>query len=149
MPARQQAEFYNPANGDTYSWPLNPPFNGETAAQKLRQIERTANTGIVGATKQVGDDGPYILDWKVNVFTEAFERALWTWWQICKTQTIYLTDWNGEAYEGQIIELTRQRVGALAGPGDTNARGFYCVYEMQYEVWSFISGVLAAAGVQP
>ena len=145
----QQVEFFNPATSATYTWPTNPPFDGETAAQRQRNIERTSNTGIVGATKQVGDDGPYIINWKVNVFTAAFETALWEWWRLCKTQSIWLTDFNGEVYEGQIIELDRQRVGALGGPGDTNERKFYCVYTFQFEVWAFVDGILASAGVMP
>src|ERR1700752_3000357 len=107
----QQVQFIDPASVvPTYTWPVNPPYDGENAATKQRQIERTSNTGTIGATKQIGDDGPYIIDWKVNVFTAAFEQALWQWWGLCKKQSIYLVDFNGEQYEGQIVTLTRPRV---------------------------------------
>jgi hypothetical protein len=144
----QQVLFTNPKTGATYIWPINPGYDGVTqAAQKQRQIERTSNTANVGATKQQGDDGPYIIHWEPLIFHAAHETALWQWYAICKLQTIYLTDWNGEECEGQIITLSRQQIGALGGPGDTNSRLFYCKYVFEFEVYRFISGVLANAGV--
>lgn len=133
--------FTDPQTSDTYQWPRNP--SSEATAQKERQIERTSNTANVGATKQQGDDGPIILDWTINVLTTAMEIELWEWYMLSKLQTIYLTDWDGEEYEGQIIQLYRQRVPA---GGD---RGEYAVYNFQFEVYRFISGVLATAGVTP
>jgi hypothetical protein len=146
----QMVTFTNPANGQTYVWPNNPNPDAITQpAQKQRQIDRTSNTGNVGATKQQGDDGPYIIHWEPLVFTAAHEQALWTWWQLCKSQTIYLTDFNGEEFEGQIITLGRQQIGALGGPGDTNERLFYVKYVFEFEVYRFVSGLMAAAGVTP
>lgn len=144
----QQVVFTNPRTGGTYTWPINPGYDGVTQAmQKQRQIQRTSNTGNVGATKQQGDDGPAIMHWEPLIFHQAHETALWQWYVLCKTQTIYLTDWNGETFEGQIITLGRQWVGAIAGPGDTTARRGYAKYVFEFEVYRFVSGVLASAGV--
>jgi hypothetical protein len=144
----QQVQFTDPRTATVYTWPVNPGYDGITqAAQKQRQIERTSNTGNVGATKQQGDDGPYIVHWEPVIFHAAHEQALWQWYMLCKTQTIYLTDWNGEVFEGQIITLGRQQLGAVAGPGDTTTRRFYCKYIFEFEVYRFVSGILAAAGV--
>jgi hypothetical protein len=133
--------FTNPRTSATYTWPANPV--SEQAAAKERSIERTSNTGNVGAVKQQGDDGPIILGWQVNVLSTAAETVLWQWYMLCKTQTIYLTDWQGEQVEGQITSLSRERqVSPLnAGP--------WAVYALQFEVYAFRSGVLAAAGVTP
>lgn len=144
-----QVTFTNPKTNAIYAWPVNPPPDGPQQAQKLRQIQRTSNTGNVGVTKQQGDDGAFILHWTFNVFHAAQQQALWQWYMICKSQTIYLTDWEGNEYEGQIIAVTEQWQGALAGPGDTNSRMGYVKMEMQFEVYRFISGAMAAAGVTP
>jgi hypothetical protein len=140
--------FTNPATGDSYVWPVNPgPQDITQPTLKQRQIERTSNTANVGATKQQGDDGPLIFHWEPLVFHEAHEQALWQWYALCKGQSIYLTDFAGDVYEGQIITLGRQQIGALAGPGDTQERGFYCKYVFEFEVWRLVSGLLATAGV--
>jgi hypothetical protein len=143
--------FTDPNTGETYQWPFNPDYAALSVQymQKQRQIDRTSNTGNVGAVKQQGDDGPFIVHWEPLVYTEAHEQALWTWWEKCKKQTIHLTDVDGEVYEGQITTLGRQQIGAMMGPGDTTERGFYCKYVFEFEVYSFVSGLMAAAGVSP
>jgi hypothetical protein len=133
--------FTNPATSATYVWEANP--NSENVATKQRAIERTATTGNVGAVKQQGDDGPYILDWSIIVQTAAMETALWAWYVLSDTQTIYVTDWDGEQYEGQVILLSRLRTPS------GGSRGEYATYELQFEVYRFISGVMASAGVTP
>ena len=144
-----QVVFTDPRTNSTYTWQVNPPYDGPQAAQKQRQIQRTSNTGNVGVTKQQGDDGPYIIQWQVNVFHEAQQQALWHWYQLCKTQTIYLTDWEGNQYEGQITVMQEQWTGVLSGPGDATARRGFAKMEMSFEVYRFIAGVMAAAGVTP
>jgi hypothetical protein len=131
-------KFTDPKTGSTYTWERNP--STEQPWGKTRQIERTSNTGNVGAVKQQGDDGPLILDWQINVLDQAMETELWQWYVLSDSQTIYVTDWDGEEYEGQIILLTRSR---------QNASTEYAVYECQFEVYRLISGVLATAGVTP
>jgi hypothetical protein len=142
--------FTDPKTGDTYVWPNNPNPDAITqAAQKQRSIDRTSSTGNVGLVKQQGDDGPYIIHWEPLIYRESHEEALWEWYAKCKLQTIHLTDFNAEVFEGQIITLGRQQIGAIGGPGDINTRMFYCKYIFEFEVYSFVSGVLATAGVSP
>jgi len=136
-----QVTFTDPRVGTVYTWAANPTT--ENAVNKNRQIERTSTTGNVGAVKQQGDDEPYILDWGLNVFGTAQEVALWQWYMLSRTQTIYLTDWQGEKYEGQIITVTRTRMAAPANGQP------WSVYQIQFEVYKFLSGVLATAGVIP
>lgn len=144
----QQVTFTDPAGVvPAYVWPVNPNPDAVTQyAQKQRQIDRTSNTGNVGATKQQGDDGSYIIHWEPNIYHEAHEQAMWQWWMLCKLQTIYLTDFDGETFEGQIITLGREQKGVLSGPGDAKSRMFYCTYVFEFEVYRFVSGLMAAAG---
>lgn len=147
--------FTNPADGSTYVWPLNPAWDVESRGgsgfqQRQRQIERTSNTGNIGATRQQGDEGPFVVHWEFPVMSAAHETELWRWYQLCKTQSIYLSDFAADVYEGQIITLGRAREGVLGGlPGDVGLRGFYVHYTFEFEVWRFVSGVLASAGVRP
>lgn len=154
MPGPQQITFTDPASAvSPYAWAYNPPPDtGESPATKQRTIERTSNTGVVGATKQIGDDGPYVLHWEPLVFSEAMEQKLWEWYVLCKKQSIYVTDFNGEEYEGQLITMSRQRIGVLGGAvsgSDITSKRYYRKYVVEFEVWRFISGVLATAGVTP
>lgn len=137
----QQVTFTNPATGATYVWERNPSADGETAGFKQRNISRTSRTAThVGPVRQQGDDGPIIHDWTINVLSSAMEEELWSWYVLCNTQTILVTDWDGDQYEGQIIYLSRARKAASTQ---------YAVYEIQFEVYRLISGVLATAGVTP
>lgn len=136
-----QLTFTDPRTSSTYSLPTNP--NTENAVGKTRNIERTSNTGNVGATKQQGDDGSMVIDVSAQVVAGAEETALWQWYALCRSQTVYLTDWAGSQYEGQIISLMRQwQLGPRNGAQ-------WAVYDLQFEVWRFISGPQASAGVNP
>lgn len=147
-----QVSFQDPLTGNRYDWPVNPSWDAESKAgtgyqQKARQIERTSNTGNNGATRQQGDDGPYILHWEFPCFTGAHEKALFQWYALCDTQSIYLNDLDGEQYEGQIITLGRMRSGVSAGPGDITTRGFYSQMLMEFEVYHFLTGLLKDSGL--
>jgi hypothetical protein len=148
----QRVTFTNPANGDTYEFATNPEWDAETQQgtgyqEKVRQIERTSNTGNIGATRQQGDDGAFILNWQFAIYSAAQEQAMWSWYELSGKQSIYLTDFDGEEYEGQLTTVGRMRQGAAGGPQDTNSRGFYAIYVVQFEVWVFRSGMIATAGV--
>lgn len=146
-----RVSFFNPADASEYVWPVNPDFAAANQyAQKQRQITRTSNTGNVGATKQQGDDGDYVIHWEPLVWHLAHEEALFAWYQICKTQSIYLTDMGGEQFEGQITTCGRKQIGALKGPGDMiAARGYYCQFVFEFDCYRFISGPMYSAGVTP
>lgn len=144
----QQVTFTEPHSGVNYVWAVNPGYDGITQPfQKQRTITRTSNTANIGATRQQGDDGPMIFHWEPLVFHAAQQEAMWAFYMLCKNQTIYLTDWNGYKYEGQIITLGEQWIGAVAGPGDTTTRRGYAKMIFEFEVYRVLSGPLAVAGV--
>lgn len=152
MPTLNRVKFVNPVDGSTYLWPLNPGLDAETQngygfQQKVRQIEYTSNTGNIGLTRQQGEDGPFIINWTFNIYTQDFQEQLWAWYELSKKQSIYFYDFNAEAFEGQIIMLARMRTGVLSGPGETFQRGFFTTMRFQFDVWQPLSGPLQAAGV--
>ena len=132
--------FTDPRTASAYTWEVNPSADYEAPLVKPRTIERTSNTGNVGLVKQQGDDGPLVLDWHVIVQSSAMELALWQWYVLCKHQTIYVTDWDGEQSEGQIVWMGRER---------KTGNPEYALYQVQIEIYRLISGVLATAGVTP
>lgn len=141
--------FTDPRTATTYTWPFNPGYQAETQATgKTVPIQRTSNTGNVGAVRQQGDAGPAIIHWEFDVFHTTHEAALLAWFELSQKQSIYLTDFEGEQNEGQIIVMTRQRIGAVGGPGDMIAAfGFYEKFVFEFEIWRFISGAFHTAGV--
>jgi hypothetical protein len=44
-------------------------------------------------------------------------RQMWRWYAISKAHTIYLTDFDGQKYEGIISSLTMARKGKLQSTG--------------------------------
>lgn len=123
--------FTDPRTGATYQWERNPSADTEQPVSKTRTIERTSTTGNVGAVKQQGDDGPLILDWQIIVLTDAMWQELKAFYVLCDTQTIYVTDWDGDEYEGQIILLSKAR--KVGNPP-------YRVCQVQFEIYRVLSG---------
>jgi hypothetical protein len=145
----QQVQFIDPAGlVPTYTWQVNPGYQDITQpAGKQRQIDRVALSSNIGAVRQQGDDGDIVLHWEPLIYHASQETALWQFYQLSKKQSIYLVDFNGEKYEGQITTCQRQQIGALAGPGDINTRLFYCKYVFEFDVWQVLSGPIFDAGV--
>lgn len=143
-----RASFVNPANGDTYLWHHNP----ETAEDrgKGRQISGSANTGLTGRVRQQGDAGSMVLKYQVRVRKAAMRAALWAWYQLCATQTVHYHDHDGAVYEVQITDLQekpvrRERMVAL----DPGMPQHYYEMTVTMEVYNFVSGPLADAGLTP
>lgn len=140
--------FTNPANGDTYEWPVN--HSDEDATGKTRQITRSANTGSVGAVRQQGDDGATVLTFNGVINTRAQLQQFWAWYALSRTQTIYLTDYDGQEYEVQITAFQPKRVRKLTSIArDPGMPHHYYTYTITMEVLRFIAGDMASAGVTP
>lgn len=140
--------FTNPANGAFYDWLTN--HEEEEEAGKTRTISHTSNTGNVGLVKQQGEDGPYILKLRGKIMHRSQFQAFWEWYALSKGQTIYFRDYDGQEYEVQITSFTPQRVRKLSHTGrDPSTPHHYWTYGMELEVYRFIAGDLATAGVTP
>ena len=137
--------FIDPATTTAYKWNVNHKPDGDKGTGKKRQIETTANTGNVGLVRQQSADEPLVLKREGVLLDEEQEQMMWALFALCKTQTIYFVEFNGDAYEIQITDFNVKRIGS-GGP-TRRGEGFYAEYEIEMEVYAILTGVLAAAGV--
>jgi hypothetical protein len=142
-------KFENPATGETYTWARNHAPDGEDDAGKARPVERIPNTAGGTAAFQQGEDGLYTIKWKGTLTRRDQWRALWYWYGICKNQTIYLTDFDGQKYEGTISSFTGKRVGrsAVGIAQDATMKLFKFEYNFEFTVVNFLAGDLHDMGV--
>lgn len=142
-------KFENPASGETYTWTRNHAPDGEDDAGKARPVQRIPNTAGGTAAFQQGEDGLYTLKWKGTLVRRDQWRQFWRWFAISKSQTIYLTDFDGQKYEGVISSLTGKRVGRSAQgiAQDASMSLFKIEYNMEFTVVNFLAGDLHDEGV--
>lgn len=138
--------FIDPETAAIYDWPLN--HDTEDVGGKTRNISRTANTGSVGLVKQESDDGPYTLKLSGKIIRRDQFIAMWQWYQRTRSQTIHFRDFDNQTYEVQITSFTPKRVRNQTRPGRDPLQHHW-EYQMEMEVYSFVSGDLAAVGVTP
>lgn len=143
--------FTNPATGETYDWKIG--HAEESEAGKTRNITRSAPTGAagnpsVGPVRQQGDDGPYILQYTGTILDRAQHQQMWRWYRMCASQTIYFRDFDSQQYEVQITDYKEQRHRTLKNR-DPSAPQHYWTYTISMEVYRFIAGDMASAGVSP
>lgn len=139
--------FIDPATTTAYPWPVNHEPSGDEGNDKKRTITETANTGNVGLVRQQGGDQGMALKRAGVILTVAHEEEFWHWFNLCASQTIYFVEFNGDAYEVQIIDYDPKRVGT-GGPSK-NGRGYFVKYTMEMTVFNFLAGVQKNAGLTP
>lgn len=139
--------FTNPATGAFYDWPIN--HTEEEAAGKTRTITRTSNTGLVGLVKQQGDDGPMLMKLTGTILTRDQFRQMWAWYSLSRMQTIYFRDFDGQEAEVQVTSFLPKRERTLRNPRDPSIPHHYWSYTIEMEVYRFIAGDLADAGITP
>jgi hypothetical protein len=59
----------------------------------------------------------FVLNWAAQIVHREQQRQMWRWYAISKAHTIYLTDFDGQKYEGIISSLTMARKGKLQSVG--------------------------------
>lgn len=138
--------FINPASGVSYSFQVN--HDEEDEMGKARAITRLANTGLVGAVRQQGDDGPLLLRWSGKILHREQYRQMWAWFALSRNQTIHIEDFDGQKWEVQITSFQPKRVRKLSYSGkDPSMPHHYYTYRLEMEVYGFISGDMVTAGV--
>jgi hypothetical protein len=138
--------FTNPVNNATYSWPIN--HNEENEFGKSRQMGDGAPTSSMGLIPQQGASTPMVLEWKGVILTKAHLLQMIFWYQLCESQTIYVSDAAGNKYEVLITDFTEQKKPAAFNPRDpTNAPYWTWDYTLTMRVVRVISGEWA--GVTP
>jgi hypothetical protein len=132
--------FTNPANGQTYVWPIN--HDAEEAFGKTREIEHTAPTSGIGLLRQQGDDQPLVIKLAGTILTKAQRDAMVAWYELCEGQTIYWTDFAGESYEVLITEFSPIRKRAARNMRDpVGAPLWFWTYSLSMEVITTRVGV--------
>ena len=114
----------------------------EDATEKLRQVERTANTAGVRLVRQQGDDGPLIFRYTGTIMRRADYRKFWYFFMLSRTQTIYFRDFDGNEYEVQIIAFRPTRTRTLRNMRDSSIPHHYWKFAIEIEVLRVISGDL-------
>lgn len=138
--------FVNPGTGTTYLWPSG--HSEEEPTGKLRSITRTANTGLVGAVRQQGEDGAVVLKYTGTINTRAQVQQFWVWYNLCRNQTIFFYDYDDQGYEVQITELQIRRKRKLSYSGrDPSIPHHYYEYNITMEVFTVLQGDMM--GVAP
>ena len=139
-------KFTNPSNGAEYEWHVG--HSDEEPSGKTRQIQNSANTQNTGLVAQQGDVEPLTLKYNGTIFHLKQFEEMWRWYELCETQTIYFTDYNGEEYEVMITSFIPQRKPTVKNPKDfANAPRHYWTYTIEMRVVSVRSGALE--GVTP
>jgi hypothetical protein len=141
-----QNRFIDPATGDTYDWEAN--HSDEQELVKARNMTYTAPTGLVGLVKQQGANDPVILKFTGTISKRSMFQTMLHWYHLCAEQTIHFRDFDGEVYEVQITHFAPTRHRNLYRADRTNHQ-HYWTYEIELEVYKFIDGDYADAGIGP
>lgn len=139
--------FVNPANGEEYIWQVS--HETEEGTEMRLQVNAVGTTGG-GKVYHQGPTEPFTLRWQGKYDFRAQHVAMLQWAQLAKGQTIYLYDYDGQGYEGQITSFAPKRNRKLSFTGrDAGVPHHFWSYELEFLVYSFIGGDMAAAGVTP
>lgn len=134
-----QWKLTNPANNQSYTWPINP--SEEEEIQRRQNIETSGNTSGLGLVVQQGSPDLLRKSGTGTIFTLAQKQALDGWFNLCYTQTVYLADDTGDVFEGIITEFstTRQRV-AINRRDMVNAPHHVWKYKFEFTIIRAVSG---------
>jgi hypothetical protein len=130
--------FHNPATGETYAWPIN--HSDEQEFGKTRQVASGAPTGHTGLTFQQGADEPMELLLEGTILHRSQHQQMIRWWAICAGQSIYFTDFAGDAYEVIITDFNPVRKRTLHNPRDPSIRLHYWTYTIRMQVIGILAG---------
>jgi hypothetical protein len=140
--------FINPATGETYEWHRN--HESEEASGKTRAISGQANTGQTGRVRQQSMAEPFALRLRGRIVHRAQFVAMWRWFELCESQTIYFRDSLGQEYEVQITAFNPRRVRKERSISlDPTIPLHFWEMDLEMTVYAFRDGDMAEAGVSP
>lgn len=133
---RRSNRFTDPKNGFFYDWPIN--HETEDPVPNSRQMSDGAPTSNIGLLPQQGVPVPLKPTWHGKIYTQLDKDKMDAWFQLCESQTIYLTDFNGSQWEILIEDfpVNRKAVG-------WNKRGqipWIWEYSLTFRILRVISG---------
>lgn len=139
-------KFTNPANGESYEFDIG--HAEEEPTSKTRQITNSANTANTGLIPQQGASQPLVLKYSGTILKASQHKEMWRWFELCETQTIFFTDYDGNEYEVMITDFAPKRQSTIRNPRDPqNAPLHYWTYSISMQVIQVRSGELS--GVTP
>lgn len=143
-----QNRFEDPRTGDIYDWQRN--HTTEEAMGRERNITHSGATGGVSMVRQQGEEGPLVLDWQGIIEYRAQLQEMWKWYELSRTQTIWIRDYDGNRYEVIITSFTPKRVRKMSfqGRDRVNTPWHYWEYTIKMEVVTVLWGDLVVAGVE-
>jgi hypothetical protein len=134
-------KFVNPLNSESYEWDIS--HSDEEPMGKTRQITESANTANTGLVKQQGDVQPLVMKYNGTILKRSQFKEFWRWFELCETQTIYFTDFDGQEYEVIITDFAPKRQRTVRNPRDAaNTPLHYWNYSITMEVIRVIKGDL-------
>jgi hypothetical protein len=137
-------KFTNPANGAEYVWPLNHDEEGESGRD--RSVQSSSNVGGTRTIQTQGELTPIRFQWSGKHLQDAHHTSLIGWQNLCETQTIILTDFAGDQYEGLITsyKYKRQRVAFNSRQPD---KPWTWTYTLEFTVTRVLAGTLDGSPV--
>lgn len=132
--------FTNPANGQTWAWPIN--HSAEQEVGRDRGVTFEANSANTGLVKQQGALAPLVLRYEGTILDPAQLQAMLAWQALCETQTIYFTDFAGDSYEVLITSFRPTRKRTLRNPRHPELL-HYWTYSIELTVVRILAGVYA------
>ncbi len=137
--SRTANKFTDPKTAKAYNWPVNHSEEGEAGV--ARSVTHGARSGN-GLVSQQADDQPLVLKYTGTIFHLAQVQEMLAWYLLCRTQTIYFTDFAGEEFEVIVTAFRPVRKRTLRNPRDfANAPLWYWSYEIEMEVVAARKGI--------
>lgn len=135
--------FTDPTTGETYDWQINHDTEEEGGRQ--RDITLSGNTSGVGLVRQQGAQAPITLRYGGAILHLAQFEAMWHFFQLCESRTIFFRDFYGDEYEVTITAFspTRQRGRNFADPAIPL---HFWHYTIEMQVMLVRSGTMSEVG---
>lgn len=144
-----QNRFEDPKTGDTYTWQRN--HTAEEDMGRTRGVSHAATTSGTGMVRQQGEDGPLVLKWQGIIEYRAQYQEMWKWFELSRSQTIVVQDYDANRYEVIVTSFMPKRVRKMSfhGRDKANTPWHYWEYTIEMEIVKPLWGDLVVAGVDP
>jgi hypothetical protein len=135
-------KFTDPETGDEYVWPLNHEEEGEGG--RAASVESSSNVAGTRTIQSQGDLAPIVHQWTGKHLQDSHHTEMIGWQNLCETQTIILTDFAGDQYEGIISSYKYKRVRVALNSRQPD-KPWTWAYTLEFTVTRVIAGTLAGS----
>jgi hypothetical protein len=106
----------------------------EEAAERKRNIERTAPSAGVGFVRQQGEDSPQLFRFTGTILTQSQKDAMDAYYEASQSRTIFFRDFTDVEYEVLFTDWNPTRKRAARNTRDPVNFLHYWTYSMELEV---------------